>query len=273
MIYISDLDGTLLNNNSELSKYSLKVINEIKEKNIKFTIATARSIYTAKEIIEKLDLAYPCILRNGAVIYDPNKEKIIYEKVMDFKLAMEIINDLKAYNLRPIVHYKKNKDEYVDYTKISNKGEKYYIESRLSKNDERFKKTIKYNYDNSCSFVSICSIEKTHNEYLKLFMKKYKNKCEIHCYEDNYTKYSWLEFNCFNANKKTACEFLVSYLEEDKYIAFGDGENDIGMLENAHEAFVPKNSYLYNTDGNYKVIDSNENDGVAVYLKNNLFVK
>ncbi|MDU1854269.1 MAG: HAD hydrolase family protein, partial [Clostridium baratii] len=40
-IYISDLDGTLLNNNGALSEYTISILNKLNENNINFSVATA----------------------------------------------------------------------------------------------------------------------------------------------------------------------------------------------------------------------------------------
>lgn len=268
MIYISDLDGTLLNDQAKISNYTLNVIKDIRKKGIKFTIATARSFQTAIKFIEKLDLQYPCILRNGSIIYDPIKKEIIDEKMIGYELAIKIIEDLQAFNLRPIVHCKNNNHEHVDYIKVKNHGEKFYIESRLKSKDKRFREVKKYEYSKEYSFASICSIQKEHKDILKHLSEKYSDKCEIQCYDDNYTKFSWLEFTCVGSNKKTACESLLTYINEDKYIAFGDGDNDIEMLLNAYESYIPKQSHLYKHDSKFKVIESNENNGVAKFLMN-----
>ncbi|AGK96849.1 HAD family hydrolase [Clostridium pasteurianum] len=42
-LYVSDLDGTLLNRNSQLSEESKEIINTLVKKGVKFTYATARS--------------------------------------------------------------------------------------------------------------------------------------------------------------------------------------------------------------------------------------
>jgi hypothetical protein len=48
-LYISDLDGTLLNCEQVISETSVKIINELIEKGVNFTIATARSYEASKK--------------------------------------------------------------------------------------------------------------------------------------------------------------------------------------------------------------------------------
>ena len=51
-LYISDLDGTLLNSEGKLSEYTIKTINEMIEEGLDFTIATARGFDSVKSILE-----------------------------------------------------------------------------------------------------------------------------------------------------------------------------------------------------------------------------
>ena len=51
-LFVSDLDGTLLNKASEVSENSRTIINELIEKGVKFTVATARTHATVIELLE-----------------------------------------------------------------------------------------------------------------------------------------------------------------------------------------------------------------------------
>ena len=69
-LYITDLDGTLLNQNASISPYSEQVIKKIIKQGIHFTIATGRSPIRIFSILQNIPLKLPVILMNGAAIYD-----------------------------------------------------------------------------------------------------------------------------------------------------------------------------------------------------------
>ncbi len=58
-LYISDLDGTLLNSEAKLSNRTTSIINQLIENGLLFTIVTARSYKSAFERIDSLDLNIP----------------------------------------------------------------------------------------------------------------------------------------------------------------------------------------------------------------------
>ena len=50
ILYVSDLDGTLLRKNETLSSYTIKTINALTSSGMSFSYATARSLNTAKKV-------------------------------------------------------------------------------------------------------------------------------------------------------------------------------------------------------------------------------
>ena len=76
-LYISDLDGTLLNSNSIVTSHSVENINLLLQKGMLFTIATARTPATVVPLLKQLQLDLPVVLMNGAVLYDiQNKQRM-----------------------------------------------------------------------------------------------------------------------------------------------------------------------------------------------------
>ncbi|MDD6345728.1 MAG: HAD hydrolase family protein, partial [Oscillospiraceae bacterium] len=58
-LFISDLDGTLLNSNAEISENTALIINSLIKKGLHFTVATARSERTAIPMTSCLDINVP----------------------------------------------------------------------------------------------------------------------------------------------------------------------------------------------------------------------
>ena len=69
-LFVSDLDGTLLNNSAEVSPESAILLNKSIESGINFTIATARTPATIVNILKDINIKLPIITMNGSAIYD-----------------------------------------------------------------------------------------------------------------------------------------------------------------------------------------------------------
>ena len=85
---VTDLDGTLFNDDSKISSYTMSILEKCKETGIKIVIATGRSSLSAKEII---DLVKPdfSILNYGALILNENNE-IIHNELLSLETLDEI---------------------------------------------------------------------------------------------------------------------------------------------------------------------------------------
>lgn len=66
----TDMDGTLLNANQEISEANKLAIQAAQEKGIDFLVATGRSYHDLRYILEKVDIKCPAICLNGAEIRD-----------------------------------------------------------------------------------------------------------------------------------------------------------------------------------------------------------
>jgi 5-amino-6-(5-phospho-D-ribitylamino)uracil phosphatase len=267
-LYISDLDGTLLNSKQTISNRSLSLINNlIINHDLNFTIATARSLSSAWDIIKNIKLKFPIIYNNGAFIYDPVKNRNIAENIISDHDAGRLIKIIHEYNLNPIVYtVHSGSGQKIYYKGIFNKGEQDYIEDRLSKNDKRFTKTRDYSEICNQKIISINVINtKENTNPLYNYLKDSSGFC-YHYGEDIYSKYYWLEINHTRANKRDSVVHLKRSLHIDKIISFGDNLNDVDMFEISDECYAVSNAVDSVKKRATKIIGSNENDGVALYL-------
>ena len=70
-LYISDLDGTLLNSRAEVSEKSKAIISRlITEKNILFSVATARTPATVVRMLDGIENRLPYIVMTGAAMWN-----------------------------------------------------------------------------------------------------------------------------------------------------------------------------------------------------------
>ena len=69
-LYVSDLDGTLLNSSQTTSDYTNTVINSLVEKGVLFSFATARSHSTVGKVTGGISVSIPISVYNGTFIVD-----------------------------------------------------------------------------------------------------------------------------------------------------------------------------------------------------------
>ena len=82
VIIMTDLDGTLLDDEKRISERDINAINRFRADGGHFTIATGRGVAMAKNIVDFLEIDMPCVIFNGAAVYDFNKDEFLWHSSM-----------------------------------------------------------------------------------------------------------------------------------------------------------------------------------------------
>jgi 5-amino-6-(5-phospho-D-ribitylamino)uracil phosphatase len=95
-LVVFDLDGTLLNGDSEIGIKSIELVNELKKLGVRFTFATGRIHHSMIAYAKILDLKTPLISLDGAVIKSYPANETIFEsfiKAKYVKRALEMADN------------------------------------------------------------------------------------------------------------------------------------------------------------------------------------
>ncbi len=99
-----DLDGTLLNDASEISPFTKETLILLRENDIAYTVATGRTMLSAREIVEGHDFNLPQIYNNGVTVWDPKIQQITLENLLDNTEISTIIDAAITQGITPFVH-------------------------------------------------------------------------------------------------------------------------------------------------------------------------
>lgn len=78
IIILSDMDGTLLDTKKNISEENIAAIRRFTELGGKFTVATGRTVQSFEQFTKILDLREPIIMFNGAAIHDYTSGTTLY---------------------------------------------------------------------------------------------------------------------------------------------------------------------------------------------------
>lgn len=262
ILYVSDLDSTLLRSNEKTSEYTNQTINRLVENGMIFSYATARSFQTSHKVTKGLDANFPLIIYNGAMVVDNKDGAFLIKNFFDSD-ANDLLDDLLKNDIYPIVYsFIEGEEKFSYIPEKCTAGMQQFVDSR--KNDKRERPVLcKNDLVEGDIFYLTCIDAK---EKLEPLYKKY---CDVyHCVfqEDIYTKHQWLEIMPKAASKANAIRQLKAHLGCEKVIVFGDEKNDIDMFEMADEAYAVSNAVDELKQAATAVIDSNDNDAVAKWL-------
>lgn len=268
-LYVSDLDGTLLNKDQQISKDSIRILNELIEEGVRFTVATARTPATVVPILDEVNIDLPVALMNGVLIYDINKKEYIEINHIEKTIVDKAIKVFESKAKDMFIYGIENERLNVYYKGFSNESEKKYYEERCNSPLKTFVKVKSYD-EISCdvriiNFVIIDEYKNVKTIYDELFKIK---EMTVNFYEDIYSEgHYFLDAYTSKASKGLAIKELSKYISHDKLVCFGDNVNDIPMFEVADECYAVENAAESLKHMATKVIGNNNNDAVAEFIK------
>lgn len=270
-LYVSDLDGTLLNRQDRISPESIRIINDLVADGMTFTYATARSLSSASVVTRGLSADIPVIVYNGAFIINPaTGERLSMESFREEEMG-RVIETLNRFDLSPLVYSFVEGEEKVSWiTARENEGMRRYLD--LRKGDRRLRpvsgREELYQGD---MFYFTCIGEKGELQPVyDYFSQNDKYRCTLQ--QELYRPEYWCEIMPAIASKAYAIKKLKKMWGCDKVISFGDAVNDIPMFEISDEAYAVENAVEELKAVADGIIESNENDGVAKWLKEHITV-
>jgi Cof subfamily protein (haloacid dehalogenase superfamily) len=263
-LIVTDLDGTLVKSGTnEISQATIDVIKALKKQGIFFTIATGRSWKQTQVIAQMLQITIPVIVQAGAIIIDPFTDKVMRVKPLQMELEKKLrqICDSPEADLFCL-----NETGVYFTTQINTKGG----DSLLNRFDESCK--IGKPEDSPTTVIKHLYIGPEH--VLKQLAQKINQEIKprpnlILWPPDPGVDDYFLEVFDPLASKGQAVKWLADYLtiEREQVIAFGDGHNDLDMLQWAGLGVTIEGAHQTITSQANMMIPKPDLDGIARFLK------
>ncbi|AXB32752.1 Cof-type HAD-IIB family hydrolase [Vibrio campbellii] len=261
-IVASDLDGTLLAPNHQLSAYSKETLKALHEQGYTFVFATGRHHVDVASIRRTVGIPAYMITSNGARVHDQNDQEMYSQNVPE-DLVQPVIDTIKT-DPEILIHMYQNDDW------LLNKDDE-----QLRDFHEEFSYKL-FDQDNA-KIDGIAKIFFTHpaqdHEHLVTFETQLREQFGDRLNIAFSTPWC-LEVMSACVSKGDALKAVAESigLTLENTIAFGDGMNDVEMLSMAGKGLVMGTSHekVMKALPNNEVIGSNADDAVAHYLQDHL---
>lgn len=264
---VSDMDGTLLNSNDVISEENEKALKKLQNLGAEVIIASGRMDIVLKSFIKQLDLNGYVISCNGGFIRHTKTNKVLYSKAIEKAIVKEITT-----------YCSKNKVNFVLYTSnvLYSSGDNY-IAKKYSRYD---KKLVEYLQD--CNDDKINEIINNVDVFKILLVCGDNEKVvPLQNYFSSFNGISvvssvrgLLDIMASDISKGSGLKILAEKLNVnlDNVIAFGDGYNDLEMLQCVGMPIAVSNAEDCVKKAAKYVTKSNDDSGVA-YAINNFILK
>ncbi|MGY3795019.1 Cof-type HAD-IIB family hydrolase [Aquimarina sp. 433] len=263
-IVFSDIDGTLLNAERELSDFTISEIKRIKDK-VPVILISSRMPSAMTHLQKELDITHlPLICYNGGLILVDNKP------IHSTFIAPEIIHELHNFNNENSFHISlyHNDDWFVPSMDFwANR------EAQNTKVNPVVKPTKEvidnWKAENKGAHKIMCMGEEKYIDEAYHFLESnYSNS--LHLYR---SKPTYIEIAHKSISKLTAIELLLDThfkISLSDAVAFGDNYNDIAMIKAVGTGVAVANAKPETLKIADVVTLSGKEDGVATYIKNHI---
>lgn len=269
-LYVSDLDGTLLKSNEKTSDFTNRTINELTAQGMLFSYATARSYVTAQKTVQGLQAQIPVIIYNGAFIRDSVSGKILLSSYFEDD-PEGLLRELMKADVYPLVYAMlpagkepDGRERFSYMPQRASAGMHHFLDERR-KGDPRERAVFAEEALLEGRIFYITCIDEY--DKLKPLYERYRKRYYCVLSQEIYTKDWFLEIMPLTTSKARAVMRLKEYLGCDRVVAFGDHYNDIDLFEIADEAYAVANAVDELKAVATGVIASNDEDGVAHFLR------
>ena len=268
-LYITDLDGTLLNGAAELSDYTTETLNRLIAGGVNFSVATARTSATVIPILKNLNLNIPIVLMNGVIIYDPLQKKFIRKEAIPQSTARQFINAMHKAEQPGLMYTLCGEEMRVYFESPVNDALRGFMDERRVKYNKVFTEAKDF-LAVTDDVIYFCFLDK--HENIENFYKMIGGVegMRIAKSRNIYKEGQWF-IEIFNeaASKRSATEYMREYGKYDKVIGFGDDFPDLSLFEACDECYAMANAIDELKEAATGVIGRNTDDGVVKWLEIN----
>lgn len=269
-LYVSDLDGTLLNRQSVLSETTIATLNRIlQEKKALFTIATARTPATVVDLMKEVKCSLPFVLMAGAVLWNDSKQN--YERVRAIPSATvdKLLEIYGHYTIRPFIYRRHGNCLFVYHTFELTESERQFIEPRIQSPFKRLVTTESLTAQDPDDSVLVYSM----GSYATLLnianeIRASQLPCTLSCYQDIFDcSQGILEIYAPKTTKAEAIDYLAKQCHAERVVVFGDNLNDLPMMEIADHSVAVGNAFKEVKEQANEIIGCNDEDAVAKWIE------
>ena len=262
---VMDLDGTLLNNDKTVSEQSRIYLNNLKEEGYITVIATGRILKSAIIATNGAEFANYIVCEAGAATYKNTEKtgewKEIYEKLISKEIVNDILSQFDEKKFRNISVC--SKDSINMYSKKYDSSKK--ITGKYNSKEELLKDTLKTTHISAYFFNNEFT-----KEYVNIFTQKYP-ELSIRLMQDSFDDKQWIEISQKGVEKYNGIYKIaqIENIKNENIIAFGDGLNDVEMIEKCWVGVAMKNALAeVKEKADYITEKSNFENGIIEFLKN-----
>lgn len=269
-LYVSDMDGTLLNSSSVLSEYTTNKLNELISEGAMFTVATARTPATVVELMKNVRTELPLILMAGCATWNNNTKEYKSANILGNEETQLLIDIFGRQGNNPFVYYKHGNQIMVDHVNEFTTEEKNFIEPRIKTPLKQLRTIDRLAARQGDDGVMLIFSMGKFNDLKSIAdeIDKAGISCTYNCYHDIFNEdEGFIDIYAKGTTKAAAIKRLAKEIKAERIVVFGDNLNDIPMMKVADKSIAVENAFDEVKKTADIIIGSNNDDAVAKWIE------
>lgn len=268
-LILSDIDGTILDNNHQVDAHLRDTITELKKESIPFVLASARSPHGMFPIAQELNLgANPIACYNGALIVEGNKEH--YQTLIEHGLSKADVKKIVALIKKQFPHISINFYSGGDWI-VEEIDQWVQIEADITKESPDIRNFDTLLTDDSIPIHKLLLIANAQaiQEFFTYLKRVNFEDASFYLSKDNY-----LEVTSQSVSKENALLEIAKYydISLSQTMAIGDNYNDIPMLKLAGLGVAMANApQAVKNEADIETVSNNDN-GVSKVIEDYVLI-
>lgn len=271
-LYVSDLDGTLLDRSGQLSGATRAGLIRLLDEGLVFTVASARHVVSIQRLLEGLPLRLPVISSNGAYLSDMASARHELVHAMEPELGQALLALVRRHGLSPFCATHGPKGDQLFWQDTHNAGQQAFVDERQANGDPRLRRSPRLEQELRDPLVTLVVVDR--HAPLAALQAEIEALCgeavQTHLNEDLYLpEWPWLTVHDRRATKDQAIHTLAQRygLAKREIVVFGDHINDVSMMRAAHRGIAMGNAIEAVKQAARQVIGPNHEDSVLRFLE------
>ena len=273
-LYVSDMDGTLLGDDSQLSRGTIDTLNRvIGELGGLFTVATARTPATVVPLMQEVNATLPFIVIGGSAMWNPISRAYEHTRGIDDLTVNAVADVFDRHEAHPFI-YRRHGNGMLHahhYGPMSDQEERF-VASRQHLPLKRFLlDDIGYRHSNDEALLIFAMNKYAVLKEIAEDLRATVASCAVMAYHDNFDpSEGYLEIFTAGTSKAGAISELALETGATRVVVFGDNRNDIAMMQAADYSVAVGNAFPEVQALASEIIGPNTADSVARWIESEL---
>jgi len=271
-LFVSDLDGTLLQPDGQLSAFGRKTLADLTERGVPFTVASGRTFSSIRRALGDLKLSLPVISSDGALISSFDSPDPLHLFPMERAYLEDLVDELTTEGFAPILDVWDGRENYMLSEAPSNPVMSWFHDVKQQERFYRWRHGP-VTVPSGSQIISLTLIDRP--EWLEPLREDLDERWG-EWFKTDYLTLSGIEDGAAlwvqnrDARKERALEVLgqmLGYAGGD-IVVFGDGMNDVGMFSGEWHGVAVGNARAEVKQRAREVIGHHADDAVCHYILN-----